>query len=217
VQLSILGILFMQVGLSDHLSVGGGAVLWGTFNGGPRATYANIKYSIKVGKKWHAGAELHRVGTTIQLNSLTTTPNKIVFIGKALATYTGFRFNATGSVGYGLIRKQDRLFSTKDQIVEVNHYGARSLVYSLNCSVRLTPRTSFVAESNIYPWYISTNIRDPRSKVQMHNSLLQSFGFNISGENLSYGLGIAYEMNTNSPYLDGVPYIDLAYKFGNNK
>ena len=218
VQLLQLGVLYTQVGLTDHLSIGGGALLWGAFNGGgPHLLCATIKYSGKVGQKWYAGAELQSAGTDIQFNALSTTPNKILLIGRALATYTGFRFNATGSAGYGMIRRQDRLFSTGDPIVEVNYNGLHNLVYSLNCGVRVSPRFSLVLENILYPRYRYYYSSQSTISTKTHYSLFQSFGFNITGEHLLFGIGAAYELDAYSLLLGASPYIDLAYKFGNNK
>lgn len=208
------------IALTDHLVFGIGSELYHPLNGdAPELLYCNLRYSGKLMDRLYTGIELIGSGEDIHFSNFSTTSNRMTMSGRGLLTFQNRRWSLTGSVGYGMVRRQYLAYDVINhtRYIDKENEWYNNVLYSLSARFRMTRRFSFVWENALIPreriyyyYYLTQNSQSPEYLYMYHTT----WGFNVSGRRFSAGTGIYLETLIDFPDLGGFFYLDLTYRFG---
>jgi hypothetical protein len=176
----------IQYGLSDHFSIGGGAVI-------PFAFFITPKLGWKVGPKWHLGTGLLAASSFIQ------GVNFGVAVAYGSATYGTKEHNVTLNAGWGAVKQQD-------QNLVYNWRGARRPMFSISAMTRIANRMMLVTEN----WLFTLREYNFQNETYgMQNQAIFTGGLRFMGEKNSFDFGLVVP----SSQAVVIPYIDYVIKF----
>lgn len=176
----------VQYGVSDHFSMGGGAVI-------PFAFFITPKWGWQVASKWHVGTGM------LAATSFIKDMNFGVAVAYGSATYGTKEHNITLNAGWGSVKQQD-------QDYQYAWRGARRPMFTISGMTRISNRVMLVTEN----WLFSLREYDfVNETYQMRNRGILTAGLRFMGEKNSFDFGILVPSGESI----GIPYIDYVFKF----
>lgn len=176
----------VQYGISDHFSMGGGAVI-------PFAFFITPKWGYQVASKWHLGYGM------LAATSFIKDMNFGVAVAYGSATYGTKEHNVTLNAGWGAVKQQDPNSSYAWR-------GARRPMFTISAMTRISNRVMLVTEN----WLFSLQEYDFQTEsYSMKNRGILTGGFRFMGEKNSFDFGVLVP----SGEAVAIPYIDYVFKF----
>jgi hypothetical protein len=176
----------VQYGVSDHFSMGGGAVI-------PFAFFITPKWGWQVATKWHVGTGM------LAATSFIKDMNFGLAVAYGSATYGTKEHNLTLNAGWGAVKQQDPNASYAWR-------GARRPMFTISGMTRISNRVMLVTEN----WLFSLQEYDfVNETYQMRNRGILTGGLRFMGEKNSFDFGILVPSGESI----GIPYIDYVFKF----
>jgi hypothetical protein len=176
----------VQYGISDHFSMGGGAVI-------PFAFFITPKWGYQVAPKWHLGYGM------LAATSFIKDFNFGLAVGYGSATYGTREHNVTLNAGWGAVKQQDPNSSYAWR-------GARRPMFTISAMTRISNRVMLVTEN----WLFSLREYDFQTETySMKNRGVLTGGFRFMGEKNSFDFGVLIPAGE----AVAIPYIDYVFKF----
>ena len=176
----------VQYGISDHFSIGGGAVI-------PFAFFITPKWGYHVAPKWHLGYGM------LAATSFIKDLNFGVAVAYGSATYGTREHNVTLNGGWGAVKQQDPNSS-------YSWRGARRPMFTISAMTRISNRVMLVTEN----WLFSLREYDFQTETySMRNRGVLTAGFRFMGEKNSFDFGVLIPAGE----AVAIPYIDYVFKF----
>ena len=176
----------VQYGVSDHFSMGGGAVI-------PFAFFITPKWGWQVASKWHVGTGM------LAATSFIKDMNFGLAVAYGSATYGTKEHNITLNAGWGAVKQQDPNASYAWR-------GAHRPMFTISGMTRISNRVMLVTEN----WLFSLLEYDfVNETYQMRNRGILTGGLRFMGEKNSFDFGILVPSGESI----GIPYIDYVFKF----
>lgn len=211
-------IYYGTVGLSDHFSIGAGTYAENLWYGGPSVYFMSIRYSGKISSKLFLGGEFIGFADNVKLSSFSQSSNNIIGAGRALLTFMNSRWNITGSVGYGVVRRQKyyNYWNIRQDYKQVKYVPFHYPMYSFSAQYRVSRRFGLVLENNLLPQSSSIyNYSHGQIQILISNyTLYSAAGMKIFGKHWSLCLGLFGNYSRYDTEMSFGPYLDLCYKFG---
>lgn len=187
---------FINYGVTDWLSLGGGVELIGSLmsisHGDWFPLYAlTPKVGFQVGKNWHVGGGFMGGIYEGGLSESERWASKLRGIGLAYgnATYGNPDYNVTFGVGFPISTEVEEFIPP---------------VLMLNGTCRISQKVSLISE----------NLIITRDQLAMGFTTLLGYGIRLTGETMSLDVGFYNNRLIAEFLIIGVPYIDFVYKFG---
>lgn len=176
----------VQYGISDHFSMGGGAVI-------PFAFFITPKWGYQVASKWHLGYGM------LAATSFIKDMNFGLAVAYGSATYGTKEHNVTLNAGWGAVKQQDPNSSYAWR-------GARRPMFTISAMTRISNRVMLVTEN----WLFSLREYDFQTEsYSLKNRGILTGGFRFMGEKNSFDFGVLVP----SGEAVAIPYIDYVFKF----
>lgn len=176
----------VQYGISDHFSMGGGAVI-------PFAFFITPKWGYQVASKWHLGYGM------LAATSFIKDMNFGLAVAYGSATYGTKEHNVTLNAGWGAVKQQDPNSSYAWR-------GARRPMFTISAMTRISNRVMLVTEN----WLFSLKEYDFQTETYtMKNRGILTGGLRFMGEKNSFDFGVLIP----SGEAVAIPYIDYVFKF----
>jgi hypothetical protein len=176
----------VQYGISDHFSMGGGAVI-------PFAFFITPKWGYQVAPKLHLGYGM------LAATSFIKDLNFGLAVAYGSATYGTKEHNVTLNAGWGAVKQQDPNSSYAWR-------GARRPMFTISAMTRISNRVMLVTEN----WLFSLREYDFQTETYtMKNRGILTGGFRFMGEKNSFDFGVLIP----SGEAVAIPYIDYVFKF----
>lgn len=176
----------VQYGISDHFSMGGGAVI-------PFAFFITPKWGYQVAPKWHLGYGM------LAATSFIKDFNFGLAVAYGSATYGTREHNVTLNGGWGAVKQQDPNSSYAWR-------GARRPMFTISGMTRISNRVMLVTEN----WLFSLREYDFQTETySMKNRGVLTGGFRFMGEKNSFDFGVLIPAGE----AFAIPYIDYVFKF----
>jgi hypothetical protein len=176
----------VQYGISDHFSMGGGAVI-------PFAFFITPKWGYQVAPKWHLGYGM------LAATSFIKDLNFGLAVAYGSATYGTREHNVTLNGGWGAVKQQDPNSSYAWR-------GARRPMFTISAMTRISNRVMLVTEN----WLFSLREYDFQTETySMRNRGVLTGGFRFMGEKNSFDFGVLIPAGE----AVAIPYIDYVFKF----
>jgi hypothetical protein len=176
----------VQYGVSDHFSMGGGAVI-------PFAFFITPKWGWQVASKWHLGTGM------LAATSFIKDMNFGLAVAYGSATYGTKEHNITLNAGWGAVKQQDPNASYAWR-------GARRPMFTISGMTRISNRVMLVTEN----WLFSLQEYDfVNETYQMRNRGILTGGLRFMGEKNSFDFGILVPSGESI----GIPSSDYVFKF----
>lgn len=204
-----------SVGVTDHISVGGGTELLTPLVSGqaPAMFFATVKAGFPIAKNLHAGGGILYVNFR---NKLFGSYNNHLGTVFGLGTYGSENNNITLGAGWGYQRAGvENPFSGKQE--QTGGISKRP-TFTVSAMARVFKSLAVVTENWVFPYteneYYSIN--QPPRKVHGYRHIL-SYGIRIMGERVSLDMGFFNNPEIFKVIYIGVPYIACVVKFGGKK
>lgn len=174
-----------QYGVSDHFSMGGGAVI-------PFAFFITPKWGYQVAPKWHVG------GGMLAATSFIKDMDFGLAVAYGSATYGTKEHNVTLNAGWGAVKQQGPNSS-------YSWRGARRPMFTISGMTRISNRMMLVTEN----WLFTLREYDfTNESYRLQSQGILSGGFRFMGEKNSFDFGII--IPTGKSF--AIPYIDYVIK-----
>jgi len=187
----------VQVGVTDHFSLGGGIVI-------PMLFFITPKFGYKVAKNVYLGGGL--------LVAAAFIPDLDFGLGVGYGSITlgNKENNFTLNAGWGFSKSET--YNSQTQNYDSKWKYAKKPMFSINGAVRIAPKMSLITENWIfatdqYTYDSNTNTETYESR---YGSII-SFGFRIMGERNSFDIAMAIPTFEGETF--GLPYLDYVFKF----
>lgn len=175
----------VQYGVSDHFSIGGGAVI-------PFAFFITPKWGYQVAPKWHVG------GGMLAATSFIKDLDFGLAVAYGSATYGTKEHNVTLNAGWGAVKQQDPNSSYVWR-------GARRPMFTVSAMTRISNRLMLVTEN----WLFTLREYDfTNESYRLQSQGIFSAGFRFMGEKNSFDFGIIVPSGQSF----AIPYIDYVIK-----
>jgi len=187
----------VQVGVTDHFSMGGGIVI-------PFMFFITPKFGYKVTKNVHLG------GGLLAATSFIPDMHFGLGVGYASITLGSKENNFTVDAGWGFSKSET--YNSTTQMYDYKWKYAKKPMFAINGAIRVAPKLSLITEN----WIFATEqyVYDSTTGVETYESRyasIISFGFRIMGEKNSFDLALAIPTFEGDSF--GIPYIGYVYKF----
>lgn len=189
----------VQVGVSDHFSMGGGIVI-------PFMFFITPKFGYKVAENVYLGGGIL---------AATTISSDIPFgigIGYGTVTLGNKEGNFTINAGWGGMKERNYTYDSFGVETSTNSWNmAKRPMFSVSGMVRAAPRVALITEN----WFFAT--KEYKNDYYADNNYtykyrtVLSFGFRLMGERNSFDLAVAIPAIEGSTM--GLPYLDYVFKF----
>ncbi len=187
----------VQVGVTDHFSMGGGIVI-------PVLFFLTPKFGYKVAKNVYLG------GGLLVAASFIPDMHFGLGVGYGSITLGSKEYNFTLNAGWGFSKAET--YNSQTQTSDYKWKYAKKPMFSINGAVRVAPKLSLITENWIfateqytYDSYTGTDTYESR-----YGSII-SFGFRLMGERNSFDLAMAIPTFEGTTF--GFPYVDYVFKF----
>lgn len=195
----------LNVGFSNHFSLGAGIEIlstFGNFDNWSPICFLAPKVGFKVAEMWHVGAGVlwANLGQLVDWNS--TSGNRSLFLGYGLLTYGTIENNLTFGMGSNWSKG--------------NH--TKNPTFTLNGMFRIGRKTAFITENWLIAYSNNHSIYD-YSTYQYNEwntneyMAFVSYGVRFFGSKLSVDLGFINNADIVKTIFIGVPYADFVVKF----
>lgn len=193
-QNTLLFLNSFNVGLTNHVSIGGGFEILSLLIEGEPIFYLTPKVGFKAAKNFHLAAGMLYVSVPSFSNNETREGGGVFF---GSATYGNDDHNLTLSAGYG--------FTGED-------ISGRP-IFTISGMTRLSRKIGLITENWIVP--SSESEYDPNFGVEIRRetyNLAYSYGLRFMGESISVDLAFVNTSESNLTF--GFPVVDFVVKFG---
>jgi hypothetical protein len=187
----------VQVGVTDHFSMGGGVVI-------PFLFFLTPKFGYKVAKNVYLGGGL--------LVAASFIPDMHVGLGVGYGSITlgNKENNFTLNAGWGFSKSET--YNSSTQNYDYKWKYAKKPMFSINGAVRIAPKLSLITENWIFATeqYTYDSVTNTETYESKYSSII-SFGFRIMGEKNSFDIAMAIPTVEGQTF--GLPYLDYVFKF----
>jgi hypothetical protein len=188
----------VQMGVTDHFSMGGGI-------GIPLLFFITPKVGFKVSENVHVG------GGILAVTTLTSDVPFGIGVGYGSLTIGNMENNFTISGGWGAIKQKNYDNITNKDITSWEL--AKKPMITVSGMARLAPKLAVITEN----WFFATKdyTNDPNPALNTYSYKYHSVlsgGFRIMGEKNSFDIALLVP-SVNGSKTIGLPYLDYVFKF----
>ncbi len=187
----------VQIGVSDHFSMGGGVVI-------PVLFFITPKVGYKVAKNVHIG------GGLLAASTISTEASFGLGVAYGSLTFGSKENNFTIDAGWGFIKQEH--YNSQTSTSTYKWGFAEKPMFSFSGALRIAPMCSLISENWVFATkdYSYNQTTYTESYTYKYHSVL-SFGFRLMGEKNSFDLALA--LPTIEGGTVGIPYLDYVFKF----
>ncbi len=191
----------VQLGVTDHFSIGGGMVI-------PFLFFITPKFGYKVADYVHVG------GGLIIASTISKDANFGVGAAYGSVTLGSLENNFTINAGWGAVKEANSVYNTQTQSYKESSAWTLSKrpMFTFSGMARIARKFAIVSEN----WVFSTkdgnyNYSTGRTTYTHTYHTVLSAGFRFLGEKNSFDFGLAVPVIKESTI--GIPYLDYVFKF----
>jgi hypothetical protein len=188
----------VQVGITDHFSMGGGMVI-------PILFFITPKFGYKVGDFVHLG------GGAIVASTISTSFGFGVAAAYGSVTLGNNENNFTLNLGWGAIKQEDSNSSTGN--TTSSWALSKKPMFTYSGMVRVARKFALVTENWVFSIRNSESYNSSTNTYTYTNKYytVMSAGFRFLGEKSSFDFGLAVPVIKENTF--GFPYLDYVFKF----
>jgi hypothetical protein len=187
----------VQMGVSDHFSMGGGIVI-------PVLFFITPKVGYKVNDNLYLG------GGILAASTISSDIGFGIGVGYGTITIGSQENNFTVNAGWGAMKQQDYVLDAYNNYVPTRKWEfAKRPMFSISAMTRIAPKCALITEN----WFFATkDYTDYTYSKPVYNyHAVITFGFRLMGEKNSFDLALAMPLVGSGTI--GFPYLDYVYKF----
>jgi len=187
----------VQVGVTDHFSIGGGIVI-------PIFFFVTPKIGFKVGKNVYLG------GGVLAATAFTSDISIGLGVAYGSLTLGNKENNFTINLGWGFMRNE--VYNSQTSNSDYKWEFSKKPMMTFSGALRVAPMCSLITENWVFAtkdYNYDSNISQDTYTYKYHKVL--SFGFRIMNQRNAFDIALALPTIDNQTI--GLPYFDYTFKF----